>query len=87
MRHLRSDYDPIQDPSGKIGDDEPVFVLRANDPAAPASVRAWADAAEEFGSDPAMCQRVREWSVEMDIYRTNSESAKLYPDVPEGALR
>ncbi len=31
MKHLRTDYDRIQDPFGKIGEDEPVFLLRAQD--------------------------------------------------------
>ena len=31
MKHSRSDYDPIQDPSGKIPEDEPVILFRAQD--------------------------------------------------------
>lgn len=31
MKHARADYDRIQDPAGKIGEDEPVFLLRAQD--------------------------------------------------------
>ena len=31
MIHARADYDRIQDPEGKIGDDEPVFLLRGQD--------------------------------------------------------
>lgn len=31
MIHARTDYDVIQDPRGKIGEDEPVFLLRAQD--------------------------------------------------------
>lgn len=31
MIHNRSDYDHIQDPNGKIGEDEPVFLIRAKD--------------------------------------------------------
>jgi hypothetical protein len=33
MIHARTDYDHIQDPSGKIGDDEPVILFRARDAA------------------------------------------------------
>lgn len=36
MRHLREDYNRIQDPHEKIGADEPVFLLRAQDKAFPA---------------------------------------------------
>lgn len=31
MIHARTDYQRIQDPLGKIADDEPVFLLRAQD--------------------------------------------------------
>src|SRR5258708_4200756 len=31
MIHAREDYMPIQDPRNKIGEDEPVFLLRAQD--------------------------------------------------------
>jgi hypothetical protein len=36
MKHLRDDYNRIQDPNRKIGDDEPVFLLRGQDKAFPA---------------------------------------------------
>jgi len=31
MIHARDDYNRIQDPENKIGEDEPVFLLRAQD--------------------------------------------------------
>lgn len=31
MKHAREDYDRIQDPLGLIPEDEPVFLLRAQD--------------------------------------------------------
>lgn len=31
MRHAREDYNRIQDPAGKIHEDEPVFLMRAQD--------------------------------------------------------
>lgn len=34
MKHARSDYNHIQDPSGKIPKDEPVFLIRGQDLAA-----------------------------------------------------
>ena len=43
MKHARSDYDRIQDPSRIIPEDEPVFLLRAQDISAPAAVEKWAD--------------------------------------------
>jgi len=42
MKHAREDYNRIQDPAGKIGEDEPVFLLRARDISAPDVVIAWA---------------------------------------------
>lgn len=42
MKHARPDYDRIQDPEKKINDDEPVFLLRAQDETAAATVRFWA---------------------------------------------
>jgi hypothetical protein len=31
MKHARDDYNRIQDPAGKIGEDEPVMLFRAQD--------------------------------------------------------
>ena len=42
MKHARDDYKRIQDPDGKIPDNEPVFLLRAQDETAAATVRFWA---------------------------------------------
>jgi hypothetical protein len=85
MRHLRSDYDQIQDPSGKIGDDELVFLLRAQDLAAPATVEVWSRLAEAYGSDPGMTRQVRRFAREMRDWQ-QAHAAKV-PDVPPVALR
>lgn len=50
MKHARPDYDGIQDPSGKIPADEPVFLLRASDMLAPSIVRSWALQAKANGA-------------------------------------
>lgn len=42
MLHARDDYNRIQDPAKLIPDDEPVFLLRAQDKTASAVVRFWA---------------------------------------------
>lgn len=42
MRHARASYNSIQDASGTIPEDEPVFLLRAQDKHAAATVRYWA---------------------------------------------
>ncbi len=40
MKHARKDYDRIQDTVGKIPENEPVFLIRGQDLAAPAALRA-----------------------------------------------
>lgn len=56
MIHARSDYNRIQDPSGKIGADEPVFLIRAQDKSAPATLRFWADENHRNGGDLALSE-------------------------------
>jgi len=51
MIHARSDYNRIQDPAGLIGDDEPVFLLRAKDLFAPDTLRFWARMVQESNTD------------------------------------
>ncbi len=41
MKHARKDYDRIQDPEHQIPEDEPVFLLRAQDRTAAETVRHW----------------------------------------------
>jgi len=54
MKHARQSQQHIQDPSGKIPEDEPVFLLRAQDPAAAATVRSWAVLSAKLGCDSGM---------------------------------
>jgi hypothetical protein len=42
MKHARRDYNRIQDPAAQIPADEPVFLLRGQDPLAPSVVRNYA---------------------------------------------
>ena len=51
MKHARADYARFQDPAGLIPEDEPVFLLRGQDVAAPATLRFWADHAIRLGAD------------------------------------
>jgi hypothetical protein len=44
----------------KAKDDEPIFVLRAQDLLAPDVVRGWADVAERAGCSPAKVTEARE---------------------------
>jgi len=50
MKHARADYDRIQDPAGLIPDDEPVFLIRGQDLAAPDTLRAYAMNAHVAGA-------------------------------------
>ena len=59
MIHARPDYDQIQDPTGKIPADEPVFLLRAQDVTAAAVVRYWIELNEKLGGDPALINMSR----------------------------
>jgi hypothetical protein len=64
--------DEIEQPTSclnKAAEDEPLFVLRAKDPNAPATVEEWARRAEESGAhEPwkiaearALAEQMREW--------------------------
>ena len=76
MKHSRDDYNRIQDPDGKIPEDEPVFLLRAQDRHASFAVRAWARAVEEDGGDPAIVKAARDHAEAMDEW-----SVKKRPDL------
>jgi hypothetical protein len=58
MLHARQDYNHIQDPSGKIPADEPVFLLRGQDVIAPTLLRMWAKEGENIGVPVEMRQMV-----------------------------
>lgn len=59
MKHARQSQQHIQDPSGKIPEDEPVFLLRAQDPTAAATIAFWALTNESKGCAPAMVALAR----------------------------
>lgn len=59
MRHSRVDYNRIQDPAGLIPDEEPVFLLRAQDTSAADVVELWATINEERGGDPEASRDAR----------------------------
>lgn len=54
MKHARDDYNRIQDPDGKIPEDEPVFLIRGQDHAAVSAIYAWILAHEKNGGDPRL---------------------------------
>lgn len=69
MKHARDDYNRIQDPEGKIGEDEPVFLLRAKDILAPRIVLAWANTLEAEMGDPKMVTLARKHAKYMEDWQ------------------
>jgi len=80
MRHARKDYDRIQDPEGKIPQDEPVFLIRGQDITAPDVVHHWADLAAARGASSEIVMLAREQAERMrDWQRLNVGKV---PDLP-----
>lgn len=69
MKHARDDYDRIQDPSGKIPDDEPVFLLRGQDLAAPDTLRAYVAIAHKAGAANDLLNRVLDHANRMEDWQ------------------
>lgn len=69
MRHARPDYNRIQDPAGLIPEEEPVFLLRANDATAPGTVEAWANFAEYRGASAEIVGMAREQAAAMRAWQ------------------
>ena len=85
MIHARKDYDRIQDPSGKIAEDEPVILFRAHDALAPVMIAKYVELLRMHHAEQHMIDtnivhelRMRQWQ------RINR--CKL-PDMPEDACR
>lgn len=66
MLHPHKKYAHIQDPTGMIPEDEPVFILRAGDQIAPMVVRYWADRNDHAGGDPAVSQQAKDHADKME---------------------
>lgn len=70
-KHLRS--------TKRIPDDEPVFLLRAQDAAAPTAVRAWIEESQENGVKPELLElaelqlwRMKRWNVKKSADATDN---------------
>lgn len=59
MKHIRNDYNRIQDPEGLIPEDEPVFLIRGQDINAPETLEAWARSNDLTGGDMNLSAAVR----------------------------
>lgn len=85
MRHARSDYDCVQDASGKIPADEPVLLIRGQDVCAVAAGRAWCKTAAASGADPELVAAMERHLVA--ILDWQATRACKVPDAPDSALR
>lgn len=79
MQHSREDYNRIQDPAGLIPEDEPVFLLRGQDIAAPAAVEAWAAAAQQHGADHALITAALKQAAAMRLWQFQTK--RKLPDL------
>lgn len=80
MKHARPDYDRIQDPAGLIPDDEPVFIIRAQDIAGPATVQCWAAIAKSHGAEPNILEAADDMTAQMRNWQ-RGHVCKV-PDMP-----
>jgi len=81
MIHARDDYNGrIVDLENKIPEDEPVFLLRGQDMAAPKTVEFWADEAEAIGAKKNIVNAAREQALRMHVWQ-ETRGAKA-PDMP-----
>jgi len=82
MKHSRMDYqDRVVDLAEKIPANEPVFLLRGQDLAAPAAVRTWAQKADQRGAAKEMVKAAFDVAAEMEAYQ--KEHIGKVPDCPK----
>jgi hypothetical protein len=81
MKHARHDYDRIQDPAGLIPEEEPVFLLRAQDELAPATVLRWSEMAIAAGCDMRIVVAAMRQAAEMVEWQRKHGS--FVPDMPD----
>ena len=87
MIHARSDYNErIQDSAMLIGIDEPVFLVRAKDVAAPLTVRAWARHNLAIGGDAAMSIAAEHHADLMEKWQQQNLNQVKIADAPDGAI-
>lgn len=81
MRPGRPDYDGrIVDRQQRIGEQEPVFVLRAGDEFAPGLVTLWAEQMYARGGDPRLIAMAHEQARRMSAWQ-RAHGSKV-PDLP-----
>lgn len=81
MKHARTDYDArIQDSAGLIPADEPVFLLRAQDVAAPLMLARWIDFMQNTGAQPELIDSAKAHLERMEAWQR--EHGSKTPDLP-----
>ncbi len=78
MKHARADYDRIQDPAGLIPEDEPVFLIRAQDKVASAVLIFYAERARKAGASQELVDKVLEHAALMERWPKHK-----VPDLPK----
>lgn len=81
MKHARKDYNRIQDPAGLIPEDEPVFLLRGQDPLAPRLLNLWARELRLLNGDPKMAKLVEDQAKAM--VKWQATHPYHLPDLPK----
>lgn len=71
MIHASEKYNRIQDPDKKIGEDEPVFLLRAQDRFAPVTIEIWAALVRQHGN-AKLADQVEEFIKKMDEWQARN---------------
>lgn len=79
MIHGRTDYDPIQDPRGLIGKDEPVFLLRAKDSLMPAVLDFYVSLLKTHLNDVPFVEAVEAQKALTLAWQ--AKNGKQYPDI------
>lgn len=85
MKHAREDYDRFQDPEHKIPEDEPVFLIRAQDVVGPMVVQVWARLAKNAGAAPDIVAAARKQAKAMTEWQ-EAHGSKI-PDMPHTPRR
>ncbi len=84
MKHARKDYqERIQDSENLIPKDEPVFVVRGQDPAGPATLRYWAVLCEATGGSKEAAKLARQHADAMEEWQATVRQHRT--DLPEGS--
>lgn len=82
MKHARPDYDRIQDPAGLIPADEPVFLIRGQDRAAPAAIAAWVEEAKAQGAAPDIIEAAERQIGAVVEWQDRTPGVSKTPDMP-----